>query len=111
MHSIKKTAALIILCVPFAYGATDATISGTVKDPTGAAFKGAFVQAQNSKTKIYVNVLSDKKGRYQIQALPPGEYEVRARAVGYKSDPREGVKLAAGESSLIDFALEKGMVR
>jgi len=66
------------------------------------------VQAQNTKTRIYVNVLSDKLGRYQIQGLPPGEYEVRANAVGYKSDPRVGVKLGGGESSSLDFAMEKG---
>src|SRR6266436_8266901 len=109
MNTIGKALGLVILCASFAYGATDATISGTVKDPTGAPFKGAFVQAQNTKTKIYVNVLSDKQGRYQIQGMPPGEYEVRATAVGYKSDPRVGVKLGGGESSSLDFAMEKGV--
>src|SRR5260370_25257081 len=111
MNAIAKALGLVILCASIAYGASDATISGTVKDPSGAPFKGAFVQAQNTKTKIYVNVLSDKQGRYQIQALPPGEYEVRSNAVGYKSEPRAGVKLGAGETSSLDFALEKGMVR
>jgi len=86
----------VFLCVSFAHGATDATISGTVKDPAGAPFKGAFVQAQNMKTRIYVNVLSDKQGRYRILGLKPGEYEVLARAVGFKSEPRD-VKLVASE--------------
>jgi len=110
MTTIAKTLGLMFLCATFAYGATDAAISGTVKDPAGAPFKGAFVQAQNMNTKIYVNVLSDKQGRYRIQGLAPGEYEVLARAVGFKSDPRD-VKVAANESPSIDFALEKGMVR
>src|SRR6202035_6092612 len=48
---------------------------------------------------------------YQIPGLQPGEYEVLAKAVAYKSDPRAGVKLAAGESSSLDFTLEKTMVR
>jgi virginiamycin B lyase len=111
MNAIAKTLGLLIFCVSFAYGATDTMISGIVKDPAGAPFKGAFVQAQNMKTKIYVTVLSDTQGRYQIPGLQPGEYEVLAKAVGYKSDPRAGVKLAAGESSSLDFALEKTMVR
>ena len=72
MNATRKSLGLVFLCASFAYGATDATISGTVKDPSGAPFKGAFVQAQNTKTRIYVNVLSDKLGRYQIQGLPPG---------------------------------------
>jgi len=33
-----------------------------------ARSKGAFVQAQNMKTRIYVNVLSDRQGRYRILA-------------------------------------------
>ena len=94
MSAIAKTLGLVFLCATFAYGATDATIFGTVKDPSGAPFKGAFVQAQNMKTMIYVNVLSDKQGRYRIQGLTPGEYEVLARAVGFKSAPRD-VKLSA----------------
>src|SRR5260370_31849911 len=111
MNTIEKALGLGILCASFAYGGTDATVYGTVKDPSGAPFKGAFVQAQNTKTKIYESVLSDKQGHYQIPALTPGEYEVRATAVGYKSDPRTGVKLAAGQTSSLDFALEKGMIR
>src|SRR5258706_9273443 len=110
MSAIAKVLGLGFLCVSFAHGATDATISGTVKDPARAPFKGAFVQAQNMKTRIYVNVLSDKQGRYRIQGLKPGEYEVLARAVGFKSEPRN-VKLVASESPSLDFALEKAMVR
>ena len=111
MKSIGKSLGFVLLCASLAYGATNATISGTIKDPTGAPFRGAFVRAQNLKSKITVNVLSDNQGRYQIQDLPPGEYEVRASALGYESDPREGVKLAAGESSPVDFALQSGAVR
>src|SRR6267378_4273757 len=70
MNAIGKSLGLVFLCASFVYGATDATISGTVKDPSGAPFRGAFVQAQNTKTRIYVNVLSDKLGRYQIQGSP-----------------------------------------
>src|SRR5258708_31966344 len=74
MNTIAKILGLVFLCATFAYGATDATISGTVKDPAGAPFKGAFVQAQNIKTRICVNVLSDKQGSYRILGLKPGEY-------------------------------------
>src|SRR5579864_7666326 len=93
---------LVILCAAFALGAkemTGATISGVVKGPSGVPFRGAFVRAQNVQTKISVNVLSDEQGRYRIQNLPPGEYQVRVTATGYKADPRSGVKLAAGDSS------------
>src|SRR5262245_16553124 len=71
-----------------AFGPNDGTISGTVKNSTGAPFKGAFVRARNVKTKMTVNVLSDSRGQYRVQNLLPGDYEIRATAIGYKDDIR-----------------------
>jgi virginiamycin B lyase len=95
-------------------GGTSATfagvISGTIKGPDGSVFKGAFVGAKNETTKIAVNVLSDRNGIYRVQNLVPGEYQLTASAVGYKSDPQH-VKVEADQSVVLDFALQKGMVR
>ena len=76
-------------------GAEAATISGTVAGPDGAAFRGAFVQARNAKTKIMVSVLSDRDGKYRIENLPAGDYRVQIRAPGFKSEPKNGVSLSA----------------
>lgn len=88
-----------------------ATVAGTVKDPSGAPFKAAFVQARSNSGKKTVSVLSDKQGQYRIPDLAPGEYEIRVKAIAYKSEPRSGVKLSADDSPTIDFALQKGAVR
>ena len=99
---------MVLLLVPFAYAAT---VTGTVKGPDGASFRGAFVQAQNSNTKILVSVLTDKDGRYRIENLPPGQYQLQVKAVGYRTDPRPGVILAADQNASYEFALQKGAVR
>jgi hypothetical protein len=98
----------IIFLAALAHGAT---ITGTVKGPDGAPFKGAFVEAQNTKTKITVNVLSHRDGSYRVEDLPAGEYVLRIRAVGYQADPRAGVTLAAAQSMAADWALKPGTVR
>src|SRR5262249_25821777 len=69
-------------------------VSGTVKDPVGAAFRGAFVRARNQQTKMTVNVLSDALGRYRLQNLPSGDYEIRATATGYDEGAHSVVKVA-----------------
>jgi cytochrome c5 len=93
-------------------GAADAaTIAGTVAGPDGTAFRGAFVQARNAKTKITVSVLSDRDGKYRIENLPAGEYRLQIKAPGFKSDPKSGVNLTADQNAAFDFALQKGMVR
>ena len=86
------------------------TITGTVKGPDSAAFPGAFVEAQNLKTKITVAVLSDTQGHYRIENLTAGQFRIFIRAVGYNADPRTGVNLTADQNASFDFALQKGMV-
>ena len=46
-----------------------ATITGTVKGSDGAPFQGAFVEAQDAKTRITMIVLSDSHGQYRMEKL------------------------------------------
>ena len=85
----------LAVTVTAASTAFGATIAGTVKGPDGAPFMGAFVIAENTQNKMTVNVLSDKQGRYHIANLPAATYTVRIRAIGYQTDPRNGVQLTA----------------
>jgi virginiamycin B lyase len=111
MKSIFRALGFVLLFASFSYGASVGTISGTVKGPDGSPFKGAFVRAQNEKSKVTVSVLSDKQGGYRIQNLTAGKYQVRATAVGYKSDPRSGVTLDGAQAVSLDFVMQKGVVR
>src|ERR1700749_4827604 len=104
MPNANRYAALLAGILLGATLAPAATVTGSVKGPDGAPFKGAFVEAQNSATRITVNVLTDPDGRYRISNLPAGDYELRIRAIGYKADPRPGLKLAASEKTSADFA-------
>ena len=88
-----------------------ATITGTVKGPDGAPFKGAFIQARNTNTRISIYVLSDREGLYRVQDLPAGEYDIQVKAVGYTSGPRSRLSLIADQNAARDFALKGGMVR
>ncbi|MGH9563393.1 MAG: carboxypeptidase-like regulatory domain-containing protein, partial [Terracidiphilus sp.] len=111
MRVTKKASGLlasVVLLAPFCIAGT---ITGTVKGPDGAPFEGAFIEAQNLSTKITTNVLSHKDGRYHVDSLPAGDYDLHIRAIGYKGDPHDGVKLAADQKASFDFSLEKGMVR
>ena len=112
MRKLRRIAGLLILCAAATRAANTASVSGSIQDASGAAFRGAFMRAQNTQTKITVNVLSDSQGHYQIRNLPPGEYDLRVAAPGYKTDPdRLHVKLAGGESATHNFALQTGALR
>src|ERR1019366_10110862 len=99
MRSQCKLVALLSLVVflgPLCFGAT---ITGTVKGPDGAPVEVAFVQAQNTKTRMTFMVLSDNQGRYRVEKLPAGEYQVMIKALGYRSDPRPAVNLTADQNA------------
>src|ERR1700686_1969851 len=111
MRSQTKFLALAGLALFLAGSCYGATLSGTVKGPDGAPVEGAFVQAQNTKTKISFFVLSDHQGHYRVEKLPAGEYRVQVKAIGLRVDPKSGVALTEDQSTSLDFALETGMVR
>src|SRR5579862_874321 len=93
--------AVALLFAPSIRAATTGVISGTVKATDGAPFKGAFVRAQNRKSKINFIVLSDKQGKYRLDDLAPGDYDVRASTVDFKTDPRR-VSLTADQPAVVD---------
>ncbi len=98
----------VVLVGSASYGAT---VTGTVKGPDGAAFQGAFVQAQNTQTHMTFIALSDSQGHYRVESVPAGDYRVAIRAVGYRADAQTGVKLAGDQNASLDFGLQKGNVR
>src|SRR5271165_5086910 len=111
MHSLRKAPAILGLATLMSCSCYGATVIGTVKGVDGVAFQGAFVEAQNAKSKITVIVLSDSKGRYRVPDLPAGDYRVQIRAAGYRAEPRSGVTLASDQSASLDFSLQKSAVR
>src|SRR6266576_579425 len=111
MRSQTKVWGLLSLIVFLSSACYGAAITGTVKGADGAPFQGAFVEAQNAKTKINVIVLSDAQGHYRIPDLGTGDYRVQIKAVGFRADPRNAVTLTSGQDASFDFTLQKGEVR
>src|SRR6266705_2341655 len=107
LRNILSLVSAVFALASFAYGAT---ITGTVTGPDGAPFRAVFVQARNAKTKMTVMVLSDNSGRYRIENLPAGDYQVQARTIGYRADPRSGIVLAINQNASCDWQLQKQMV-
>src|ERR1700733_9273417 len=111
MQPPTKVFALILLLAFLATPNWAATITGSVTGADGAPLQGAFVEAQNTKTKITTIVLSNSEGHFRIPDLSTGNYRVQIKAVGFRADPRTGVALTADQNALFDFALQKAPVR
>ncbi len=111
MKSHSRFLGFLGLAILFGSICSAATVTGTVKGTDGAPFQGAFVEAQNTKSRITTIVLSDSHGQYRIPNLAAGDYRLTIRAVGFRTDPKTGVSLTASQNASYDFALQKGVVR
>jgi hypothetical protein len=74
---------LVCLCPSFGSAQVSATLSGIVTDQAGAAVSAASVTARNLDTGLSRDTVTDQAGRYQLFALPLGQYEVRVKKDGF----------------------------
>src|SRR6202050_5143679 len=83
------------------------SIQGALTDPSGAVVAGAKITITNKDTGQLLHVTTSSAGTYNSGALVPGEYSVRAEAVGFKT-VEEVVVVKVGEISAVSFALTVG---
>src|SRR3972149_1376814 len=89
---------------------TTGTISGTVKDSTGAVLPGTKVVVLNQETGITRTVQADAAGHYSAPALGLGNYQVTASLEGFQTEVRKGIVLTVGREAIVDFQLPVGAV-
>ena len=87
---------------------TNASLSGTVTDPTGAAIPGAKLTITNEATSFQSSFVSDETGAYTFRNLTPGKYHVDISAAGFKSSTQKGIELAANQVARLDLHLTVG---
>ena len=87
-----------------------ATMTGTVRDLSGAMMPNATVTVTNIQTNISVKTETDEAGSYIIPSLRPGEYSVTAERIGFSKTIRTGVTLQVAQVARIDIALQPGGV-
>ena len=89
---------------------TTASISGTVKDSSGAVLPGAQVVVLNEDTGVPRTVQSDTEGRYLAPLLALGNYRVTVTQQGFQTEVRSGIVLTVGRDAVVDIAMSVGAV-
>jgi len=81
-------------------------IEGTVVDAAASAVSNVRILVVG--TGLTASTGSD--GRYALDRVPAGEYEVRAVALGYTSQVQSGVVVEPGKTTTVDFHLTQATV-
>lgn len=93
----------------FAQGAT-ATLSGTVKDETGAVVPGANVVVLSVTQAFKRSATTNAEGAFVIPLLPPGRYDVKAEHQGFAPALVTGVVLNVNDQTLVTVLLKVGEI-
>ena len=64
------------------------TISGTVKDPTGAVIPGAHIEITAADQSQTITLTSDDLGRFTSPTLKPGAYTIKVSRDGFEPLPQ-----------------------
>jgi hypothetical protein len=86
-------------------GSTTASITGAVRDQTGAVIPGATITAKNTETGLTRTVATGDDGAYLIPLLPPGTYDVSAESTSFAMQTIRRVTLTVGQTAGLDFSL------
>lgn len=113
VHSIGCTTALVVILgifssLPSNAQVAGATLSGTIKDSSGAVVPQAKVVIKNVATGVSTELATNTEGFYTAANLLPGEYEVTVSAKGFNTERRTGISLTVGAQQMFDLALHVG---
>jgi hypothetical protein len=85
-----------------------ATLTGTVRDNTGAVIPDARVAIVNTATGEARQFTTNSAGEYVAAALPPGRYDLTVPARGFRTYTAKGVVLRVAQNARIDITLQVG---
>jgi len=97
--------ASFLLSIPLFSQSSNATVSGTVNDPSGAVIPGVSITAVNNATGVSSNVLTNDAGVYSFASLLPGVYKVSAVLNGFRTQTYTDVQLGNAAQIRLNFAL------
>ncbi len=88
--------------------AQEATIVGTVTDPSGAAVANATITVTNLDTGLARTLTTSGDGQYVVPDLRIGRYTVRAAAAGFKTTEQQNITLQVNDRTRVDLKLTVG---
>jgi outer membrane receptor protein involved in Fe transport len=103
---------LIILAstTPLLAQRTTGSITGVVKDSTGAALPGVTVSVSGPNIVGTQTAVTNESGLYRFISLPPGEYQLSFALTGFKGLTRRALRVSVGGVLEEDASLEVGQM-
>src|SRR5271155_2586438 len=99
-------AILILLCSPVSvWAAASGSLSGTLKDPSGAVVQGAAITLVNTALKSEYKAVSNEQGFYSFPNLSVGHYDVTIEATGFTTQTKTNLTVDTDAALRMDAVL------
>lgn len=113
MRSFLRLALMLAICLSgtLLLGQGTGSISGVVRDKSGAVVPNASVTITNVEQGTVVKTTTNGDGEYLQAALLPGRYDVTVSAPGFEVFENKGTVLRVSEKARVDATLTVGSVQ
>src|SRR5580693_9162153 len=88
--------------------AQQATIVGTVTDPSGAVVPNVAINITNIDTGLTRTFRTNDAGQFVAPDLQIGHYDIKATAAGFKAAEQKSIVLTVGDRIRVDFQMQMG---
>jgi hypothetical protein len=99
---------MMALCTPAMYAQFRASITGTVKDPTGAGVPGAKITLVDIATGRTLTATSNATGAYTFNALPPDQFNLTVTMTGFQTKTINALQITPEQANNVDLNLAVG---
>jgi iron complex outermembrane recepter protein len=80
-------------------------IRGVLTDQSGAVLQGGRIEVRELDSDVEKSLLTDEAGRFDIDSLPVGRYELSAVFSGFETYVRTDIRVAPGADTVVDISL------
>src|SRR5437667_8602630 len=103
-----RRASLFVALLTLRVAAQTGGISGTVRDPSGAAVPKATVSLMNEDTNARQTQTTGGAGAYAFPQVQPGRYRLESEAAGFKKFIRADIAIDVAQQVAVDPVLQSG---
>lgn len=105
-NSLLRNLAVLLLALSLCLlGAVTGSITGTVKDPSGAPIQGVVVTMRNTAQGIETRATSDSRGSFTFPSLTVGKYDLQFEAPGFRTEKKLGLAIETDAALKVDATL------
>jgi hypothetical protein len=102
---------LLLLCAPALFAQGTGSITGTVRDNTGAVLAKADVTLMNTATQTTLKTTTNVDGEFLFAAIPASTYDLTVTAAGFNTYDAKGIVLSVSQRARVDATMTVGEVR